>query len=255
MPEANSVPVPSKPVGRYPDRAPAATPKPKLLDRLREALRSRHYSRRTEQSYCQWVKRFIFFHNKRHPVDMAEAEINAFLSHLAVKDRVSASTQTQALSALIFLYRHVDFAASQITVRDGKGAKDRLTMLSQAIKVPLMEHLKGVEMIHQRDLQEGWGRVFLPDALARKYPNAAAEWGWQWVFPQENRWVSARTGEQGRHHVDESIGQKAAVRKAGSSSMWAVIPSAIPLLHICWRRVTTFGLSRNYWATKRSARR
>jgi len=218
MPEANSVPVPSKPVGRYPDRAPAATPKPKLLDRLREALRSRHYSRRTEQSYCQWVKRFIFFHNKRHPVDMAEAEINAFLSHLAVKDRVSASTQTQALSALIFLYRHVDFAASQITVRDGKGAKDRLTMLSQAIKVPLMEHLKGVQMIHQRDLQGGWGRVFLPDALARKYPNAAAEWGWQWVFPQENRWVSARTGEQGRHHVDESIVQKAvraAVRKAG----------------------------------------
>jgi integron integrase len=283
MPEANSAPVPPNPPSRYPRITPASAEKPKLLDRLHEALRSRHYSRRTEQSYCHWVKRFIYFHNIRHPAEMAEPEINAFLTHLAVKDRVSASTQTQALSALLFLYRHVlgkeigmleglirarkprhlpvvltkdevraviaeldgqfrlmaglmyggglrlmeclrlrvqdvDFTASQITVRDGKGAKDRLTMLSQAIKAPLVEHLKSVRMTHQRDLKEGWGRVFLPDALARKYPNAAAEWGWQWVFPQENRWVSPRTGEQGRHHVDESIVQKAirtAVRKAG----------------------------------------
>jgi len=210
--------------------------KPKLLDRLREALRSRHYSRRTEQTYCQWVKRFIFFHNVRHPAEMAEPEMNAFLTHLAVKERVSASTQTQALSALLFLYRHVlgrevgkleglvrarkprrlpvvmtrdevravigemkgdyrvmaglmygaglrlmeclrlqdvDFAANQIVVRDGKGAQDRITMLAQASKRPLLEHLKVVREIHQRDLRDGWGRESMPYALARKYPNAA----------------------------------------------------------------------------------
>jgi integron integrase len=278
---------PATPSSGTPVRHSSATPetaqKPKLLDRLREALRSRHYSRRTEQTYCHWIKRFIFFHNKCHPVEMGELEINAFLTHLAIKERVSASTQTQALSAIIFLYRHVfhreigelkglirarkprhlpvvmtkdevrsviaeldgqcrlmaglmygaglrlmeclrlrvqdvDFSANQISLRDGKGAKDRLTMLPQGIKAPLMEHLKRVQLIHQRDLQEGWGGVSLPDALPRKYPNAAAEWGWQWVFPQGNRWVNPRTGEQGRHHVDESIVQKgirAAVRKAG----------------------------------------
>ncbi len=107
MPEANSIPVPSNPVGRYPGHAPGATVKPKLLDCLREALRSRHYSRRTEQTYCHWVKRFIFFHHVRHPVEIAEPEINAFLTHLAVKEKVSASTQNLALSALLFLYRYV----------------------------------------------------------------------------------------------------------------------------------------------------
>jgi integron integrase len=214
---------------------------------------------------------------------MREPEINAFLTNLAVKERVSASTQTQAFSAILFLYRHVlhkeigileglirarksrhlpvvmtkdevravlgelngqcrlmagimygaglrlmeclrmrvqdvDFSANQITIRDGKGAKDRLTMLPQGIKEPLKEHLKDVQRIHQQDSKEGWGRVFLPDALARKYPNAPAEWSWQWVFPQENRWMNPKTGEQGRHHVDESIVQKAikaAVRRAG----------------------------------------
>ena len=283
MPEANSAPALSNQVRQYPTHASGLTQKPKLLDRLHEALRSRHYSRRTEQTYCHWVKRFIYFHNIRHPAEMGETGINAFLTHLAIKERVSASTQTQALSAIIFLYRHVfqreigelkglirarkprhlpvvmtkdevravmteldgqcrlmaglmygaglrlmeclrlrvqdvDFSANQISLRDGKGAKDRLTMLPQGIKAPLMEHLKSVRLIHQRDLQEGWGRVSLPDALPRKYPNAAAEWGWQWVFPQENRWVNPRTGEQGRHHVDESIvqkGIKVAVRKAG----------------------------------------
>jgi len=258
--------------------------KPKLLDRLREALRSRHYSRRTEETYCLWVRRFIYFHKIRHPAEMAEPEINAFLTHLAVKDRVSASTQTQALSALVFLYRNVlkreigeleglirarkpkrlpvvftkdevraviaklegqyrltaglmygaglrlmeclrlrvqdlEFSANQITIRDGKGAKDRITMLPQGVKAPLMEHLKSVRMIHERDLKEGWGRVFLPDALARKYPNAAAEWGWQWVFPQEKRWKNARTGEQGRHHVDESIVQKAVKAAVGKAEI------------------------------------
>jgi len=255
---------------------------PKLLDRLREALRSRHYSRRTEQTYCQWVKRFIFFHNIRHPAEMAEAEINGFLTHLAVKEKVSASTQNQALSALLFLYRHVigrevgdlgnvirarkpkrlsvvmtcdevkavltqlsgdkwlmaslmygaglrlmeclrlriqdiDFSRNEILVRDGKGAKDRITMLPETLKIPLREHLKRVKAIHDRDLAENWGRVQMPDALDRKYPNAPADWRWQWVFPQENRWKNTKTGEEGRHHVHETILQRAvkeAVRKA-----------------------------------------
>lgn len=256
---------------------------PKLLDQMREALRSRHYSRRTEQTYCQWVKRFIFFHKVRHPVEMGGAEINAFLTHLAVKEKVSASTQNQALSALLFLYRHVlgrevgdlgevirarkpkrlpvvmnrdevkavlanltgdkwlmaslmygaglrlmecmrlrvqdiDFSRNEILVRDGKGAKDRITMLPKSLKPALQKHLKKVKAVHERDLADGWGRVLLPGALDRKYPNAPKEWRWQWVFPQENRWKNPKTGEEGRHHVHESIIQKAvnvAVRKAG----------------------------------------
>ena len=256
---------------------------PKLLDQLREALRSRHYSRRTEQTYCQWVKRYIHFHNVRHPAEMAEPEINDFLTHLAVKEKVAASTQNQALSAPLFLYRHVlgrevgdlgevirarkpkrlpvvmtreevkavlanlsgdkwlmasvmygtglrlmeclrlrvqdiDFSRNEILVRDGKGAKDRITMLPESLKAPLQEHLKTVKAIHERDLADGWGRVLLPDALDRKYPNAPKEWRWQWVFPQENRWKNTKTGEEGRHHVHETILQRAvkeAVRKAG----------------------------------------
>lgn len=256
---------------------------PKLLDQLREALRSRHYSRRTEQTYCHWVKRYVHFHNVRHPAEMAEPEINAFLTHLAVKGKVAASTQNQALSALLFLYRHVlgrevgdlgevirarkpkrlpvvmtreevkavlanlsgdkwlmasvmygaglrlmeclrlrvqdiDFSRNEILVRDGKGAKDRITMLPESLKAPLQEHLKTVKAIHERDLADGWGRVLLPDALDRKYPNAPKEWRWQWVFPQENRWKNTKTGEEGRHHVHETILQRAvkeAVRKAG----------------------------------------
>lgn len=191
------------------------TAKPKLLDQLREALRSRHYSRRTEQTYCSWVKRFIYFHNVRHPQDMAEPEINAFLTYLAVKEKVAASTQNQALSALLFLYRHVlgreigdlgkvirarkparlpvvltrdevkavlanlsgnkwliaslmngaglrlmeclrlrvqdiDFSRNEILVRDGKGAKDRITMLPESLKAPLQEHLRAVKAVHEK---------------------------------------------------------------------------------------------------------
>jgi integron integrase len=275
-------PSPPQVTSQRPIGLPPAVGKPKLMDRLREALRSRHYSRCTEQAYCLWVKRFIFFHNVRHPVEMAEPEINAFLTHLAIKEKVSASTQNQALSALLFLYRHVlgkeigdlgevirarrpkrlpvvmtreevkavlghltgdkwlmaslmygaglrlrecaklrvhdlDLTANQITVRDGKGFKDRLTMLPETAKDPLREQLARVRQIHQRDLADGFGRVSLPYALARKYPNAPMDWGWQWVFPQGHRWNNRRTGEQGRHHVDESIPQKAvkaAVRKA-----------------------------------------
>lgn len=214
---------------------------------------------------------------------MAEPEINAFLTHLAVKEKVSASTQNQALSAILFLYRYVigrdlgdlgelvrarkpkrlpvvltrqevkevlanlsddkwlmaslmygaglrlmeclrlrvqdlDFSRSQILVRDGKGAKDRITMLPESLKSRLQTHLTKVRAIHEHDLAEGWGSVVLPDALDRKYPNASKEWRWQWVFPQEKRWKNVRTGEQGRHHIDESLVQKAvrdAVTKAG----------------------------------------
>ncbi len=255
----------------------------KLIDQLREALRSRHYSPRTEQTYCHWVKRYIFFHKVRHPAEMAEPEINAFLTYLAVKEKVSASTQNQALSSLLFLYRHVlgrevgdlgevirarkpkrlpvvmtreevravlrnlsgdkwlmaslmygaglrlmeclrlrvqeiEFSQNEIIVRDGKGAKDRITMLPESLKAPLQEHLKRVKAIHERDLADGWGRVLMPNALDRKYPNASKEWRWQWVFPQENRWKNPKTGEEGRHHVHESIIQKAVngvARKAG----------------------------------------
>ena len=257
--------------------------RPKLLDQVRLSIRARHYSKRTEESYVHWIKRFIFFHGKRHPAEMGEPEINAYLTHLALKDHVSSSTQNQALSALLFLYRYVlgrevgelgdvirarrpkrspvvltyeevkavlsrlhgdkwlmaslmygaglrlmeclrlrvqdvDFARNEILVRDGKGGKDRVTILPKSLKKPLEEHLRSVKAVHEKDLAEGWGRVPLPDALDRKYPNASREWRWQWVFPQENRWKNGTTGEQGRHHVDESILQKAfkqAVEKAG----------------------------------------
>ena len=284
MPEANSGLILSNSPSRYPRIVqPDAGQKPKLLDRLREALRSRHYSRRTEETYCHWVRRYCYFHNLRHPAEMAEPEINAYLTHLAVKEKVSASTQNQALSALLFLYRYVldrkigdlgevirarkprhlpavmtreetkavlsrlkgdkwlmaslmygaglrlmeclrlriqdvDFARNEITVRDGKGAKDRVTMLPVSLKTPLQKHLETAKEIHKKDLTDGWGRVQMPYALDRKYPNASADWRWQWVFPQESRWRNRETGEQGRHHVHESIVQKAvkeAVAKAG----------------------------------------
>lgn len=257
--------------------------KPKLLQRVRIALRSRHYSRRTEQAYCLWIKRYIFFHKLRHPEEMAESEVNQFLTHLAVTEKVSSSTQTQALSALLFLYRHVldrqlgnleelirarkparlpvvltrdevrsllnqltgdrwliasllyggglrllecltlrvkdlDFQRGQILVRDGKGGKDRFTILPVAVKQPLQRHLEQVRLIHQMDLADGYGRVPLPDALEQKYPDAPVDWRWQWVFPQARRWRNPQTGEQGRHHLDESLVQRAvkeAVTRAG----------------------------------------
>lgn len=266
-----------------PAYSPADAPdgrKPRLLDLMRDALRTRHYSRHTEDAYCQWVKRFIYFHGMRHPAELAEPEINAFLTHLAVEGGVSASTQTQALSALLFLYRKVlgvdigslgeivrarterrlpvvlsrdevravlaeldgsdrlmaalmygtglrlmeclrlrvqdiDFERNEICVRRGKGDKDRVTMLPDALRGDLHDHLRTVAAIHRRDLAEGWGRVALPDALVAKYPKAATEWQWQWVFPQAHRWKNIRTGEQGRHHLDPSILQRA-VRQAAA---------------------------------------
>ena len=250
---------------------------PVLVD-LRVALQARHYSKRTEQAYGHWVARFLHFHQGRQPAEMAEPEINAFLTHLAVKEKVSASTQNQALAALLFLYRQVigrnvgdlgevirarkperlpvvmtreevkvvlgnltgekwliaailygaglrlmeclrlrvqdiDFSRNEILVRDGKGAKDRITMLPESVKASLQDHLKKAKAVHQRDVTDGWGRVLMPNALDRKYPNAPRDWRWQWVFPQEHRWINLQTKEQGRHHLDESLVQKA-VREA-----------------------------------------
>lgn len=254
-----------------------------LIDQMHVALQARHYSTRTEKAYCLWVKRFIRYHGLRHPADMGEVEINAFLSHLAVDEKISASTQTQALSAILFLYRSVlarevgeltdlvrarksrrlpvvlardevtaiideldgdrrlaaslmygsglrlmeclrlrvldlELARSEILVRDGKGGKDRVTMLPQSLRPAVEQQLDAARAVHRRDLAEGWGRVHLPDALARKYPNAPAEWRWQWVFPQQRRWLDSETGQQGRHHLHETIVQramKAAVGRAG----------------------------------------
>lgn len=264
-------------------RAPGEK-KPKLLEQMRTALRSRHYSRKTEQSYCQWVRRFIHFHGLRHPAEMAEPEVNKFLTYLAIDRKVSASTQNQALCALLFLYRYVlgrelgdlgdvirarkpkrlpvvmtreevrvvlqqlsgdkwlvasllygaglrlmeslrlriqdiDFDRNEIMVRDGKGAKDRITMLPESLKSPLRDQLRKVKEIHQQDLDEGWGRVQMPMALDRKYPNASVDWRWQWVFPQEHRWKNHRTAEQGRHHMDESLIQKAVSRAVISAGL------------------------------------
>jgi integron integrase len=261
------------------------TQKPKLLDQVRQAIRTRHYSYRTEKAYVHWIKRFVFFHNKRHPAEMGEAEIGWFLSSLATDSHVSASTQNQALNALLFLYREilkkdigyvngvvrakrphrlpvvltrqeirsilgllngsdwlmamllygaglrlmeclrlrvkdVDFTSNQIVVRAGKGDKDRRTMLPAAVKEPLTKYLEAIKRLHQRDIERGLGRVTLPNALERKYPNAGKEWGWQWLFPATSHFTDKVTGEKRRHHLHESVLQKAvkeAVRKSGVS--------------------------------------
>jgi len=273
---------PDPPAGAQTAHTTRSAP-PRLLDDLRQAIRSRHYSPRTEQAYCLWVRRFIYFHELRHPRDMAEPEINDFLTHLATVDKVSASTQTQALSALLFLYRHVlgrrvgelgdvvrarpsrrvpvvltpdevravlahldgeprllaalmygaglrlseclrlrikdvDFDRHEITVRAGKGQKDRRTVLPRSLECPLQEQLARAKWVHRRDLADGWGVAPLPDALERKYPGASKDWRWQWLFPQARRWRNERTGEQGRHHIHPSIVQRAvkeAVARAG----------------------------------------
>jgi integron integrase len=255
----------------------------RLLDRYRHALESRHYSPRTMEAYIPWVSRFLEGYRERSQASLGEKEINAFLTKLAVQEKVSSSTQNQALAALLFLFRQVlgrpvgelgqvirakkpirlpvvmsrdevravlanlsgdkwlaatllygtgmrlmeclqlrvqdiDFDRSEILVRNGKGAKDRITMLPESLKAPLREHLARVKAIHERDIADGWGRVAMPDALDRKYPKGAAEWPWQYVFPQERRWVNGSTGTQGRHHMDESLLQRAvheAVLRAG----------------------------------------
>ncbi len=247
---------------------------PKLLDRVRGAIQVRHYSRRTAEAYVGWIKRFILFHGKRHPADMGEAEVTAFLSSLAVGRRVSASTQNQALSAILFLYQRVlqkeldwldqvvrakppprlpvvltrdevravlselagaprlvgtllygsglrlleclrlrikdvDFGRNEIVVRGGKGDRDRRTMLPASPKADLAGHLEAVKLRHRSDLVHGAGWVELPGALARKYPNAGCDWAWQWVFPATRLYVDRATGQRRRHHLHETVIQRA----------------------------------------------
>ncbi len=255
----------------------------KLLDQVRDVIRKKHYKYRTEEAYISWIKRFIYFHNKRHPKEMAEKEISMFLTYLAVERRVAASTQNQALNAIVFLYKHVlkielgdfsnhergktpknlptvltieetmsvimvltgvyqlfakilygsglriqecirlrvkdiDLEMDQIIVRDGKGGKDRVTILPEDIIMTLKEHLKGVKIIHEQDLKKGLGEVYLPYALDKKYPNAPREWGWQYVFPSGKISKDPRADKFRRHHLSESAVRRAvknASRKAG----------------------------------------
>jgi integron integrase len=259
-------------------------PKPRLLDRVRQALRARHYSRRTEKAYVAWIRRYVFFHGKRHPDQLGSADVTRFLSHLAIRREVSASTQNQAFSALLFLYRvvlerrlagldgtvrakqpqrlpvvlsrqevnavcqklrgvpwlmaslmygsglrllecarlrvkDVDFERSEITVRDGKGGKDRVTLFPAALKQPVRAHLARVRRLHVRDLREGLGRVPLPRALARKFPYAARDWGWQWVFPAGRFHVDPDTHERRRYHIHETVMQRAFAIARGAAGL------------------------------------
>ncbi|MDQ5859221.1 MAG: integron integrase, partial [Acidobacteriota bacterium] len=252
----------------------AGRSEPRLLDRVRLAVRARHYSLRTEEAYVGWVRRFVLFHGKRHPREMGEPEINLFLSDLAVRQRVGASTQNQALAAILFLYRHVlekplpapegivrakrprhlpsvltraevravigsltsvpklvsallygsglrlleglrlrvkdvEFGSNRIVVRDAKGNRDRVVPLPIVVRAALPPFLSRARRLHYQDLAAGFGRVFLPDALERKYPNASREWGWQWVFPADRRGRDPRSQVERRHHLHETVVQRA----------------------------------------------
>lgn len=264
------------------DAAPlAASGAPKLLDQVRAAIRVRHYSQRTEYAYVAWIRRFIGFHGMRHPRDLGEREVAAFVSSLAARG-VSASTQNQALSAILFLYgavfgrslagldgivraqrplrlpvvlsrdevasllsrlrgpvwlmaslmygaglrllevaelrvKDLNFDRGELTIRDGKGRKDRVTMLPAALRRPLGDHLRQVQAQHVVDVAAGRGCVALPGALRAKYPGAPREWAWQWVFPATRFYIDRETGESRRHHLHESVLQRAvkeAVRAA-----------------------------------------
>ena len=265
------------------EQATPAPPGPRLLDLVREAVRRRHYSYRTEETYLHWIKRFIYFSGKRHPRECGAAEVTAFLNHLVGERHVAAATQNQALAALLFLYKEVlaqplpwldgieharrpvrkptvltsqeaqdllsrlhgakwlmgsllygaglrlrecltlrvkdvDFGYRQILVRDGKGGKDRVTVLPVQVIDPLLAHLEQVRLLHDQDIADGCGDVELPDAIARKYPRAPYEWGWKFVFPSYKRSVDPRTGAIRRHHVYENYltrGIKDAGRAAG----------------------------------------
>ena len=260
-----------------------APARPRFLDEVRRRLRLEHYSRRTEEAYIGWIRRFILFHGKRHPALLGEAEVTRFLSSLAVERKVASSTQNQALSALLFLYSEVlrkdlpwlaglvrargprrlpvvlsreeiravferldgtpclvatllygaglrlmeglrlrikdlDFSASQVVVRGGKGDKDRVTLLPTAAREGLVRQLEFVREQHRKDITDGAGWVELPSALARKYPKAGREWPWQWAFPATRHYVDTFTGQRRRHHPHESVLQRAvrlAVLRAG----------------------------------------
>ena len=279
----------AEPEAKY--KAPStATGSPKLLDRVRDVMRVKHYSLRTENTYCEWIERFIRFSGRglaasewRHPSELGQIEVEAFLTHLARDGNVAASTQNQALSALLFLYKEIlkkeigwlegverakkparipvvltrdevhrifhflqgsprlmaellygsglhlmecvrlrvkdiDFGYARIIVRDGKGSKDRVTMLPVKLAVPLRRQIEKTRLLHQEDLANGYGAVYLPDALYRKYPKAAREFGWQYVFHARKLSIDPRSGVCGRHHVNETWLQqevKRAVRQAG----------------------------------------
>ena len=254
----------------------------KLMDQVSDALRTKHYSYRTEQTYKDWIKRYILFHGKRHPKDMGEAEIRAFIAHLAAERKVAVSTSNQALSAILFLYRTVlqmdiqlppdlskasrpkrlptvlthaeamqiigkmrgasrlmakimygsglrvmecmrlrvkdlDFGNHQIVVRGGKGDNDRLTILPKSILPELEQLLQDVKALHEKDLAEGYGETILPNALDVKYRAASREWAWQFIFPASQRSLDPLTGVIRRHHLDETVPQKA-IRAAAKSA-------------------------------------
>jgi integron integrase len=265
----------------------------KLLDQVRDTIRLKHYSIRTEEAYVNWIKRYILFHDKRHPTEMGAPEVEAFLTYLAVKENVAASTQNQALSALLFLYREVlqqdlgpvdalrakrpkrlptvltkdetlrligclsgthqlmakliygsgirlmeclrlrvkdlDFDYRTITVHDGKGEQDRVTVLPDSLVPLLQEHLQRVKALHEQDLAQGYGSVYLPDALARKYPNADKEWGWQYVFPANSLSPDPRSGVTRRHHLhacpEQSEGRAACRRRSNRRLAWPASPN------------------------------
>jgi integron integrase len=258
-------------------------PPKKLLEQVSDVIRLKHYSYKTEKSYINWIKRYILFHGKRHPREIGGAEIEAFLTHLAVKENVAASTQNQALNAILFLYKEVlrqeldlrvdavrakrsryiptvltkeevlpiihhlsgvhqlivkllygtglrqteclqlrvkdlDFAQKQLIVRDSKGMESRVTMLPSSLIEDLQFHLQRVKRLHQQDLEKGYGSVYLPFALERKYKQANRDWAWQYVFPSERISQDPRSGIIRRHHLHESGLQKAvkqAVKMAG----------------------------------------
>lgn len=261
----------------FSDKSTTANP-PKLLDQVRDKLRVKHYSIRTEESYVGWIKRYIYFHDKRHPKSLGARDIEAFLTHLAVQGKVAAATQNLAKSALLFLYREVleielswlenitqakapkrlpvvltvsevqavlsrlsgthaliasllygggmrlmeavrlrvkdvDFARHEILVREGKGFKDRVTMLPEAVVAPLKTHMSKVKALHEDDLAQGFGEVYLPFALDKKYPNAGREWCWQYIFPSKNLSLDPRSDKTRRHHIDEK-GVQRAVKQA-----------------------------------------
>ena len=285
----NPVPFPRRSCDRF-----LPNPKLKFLEQCREVMRFKQLALRSEETYLQWIKRFILFHRKaataaplqkwiwRHPKDMGEAEVRAFLTDLAARRQVAAATQNQALNALLFLYRDVlgvempwvdgfeqahrsrrmpvvltpaemsrvlgglsgvqrligqllygsgmrlmeglrlrvkdvDFARGQIVVRAGKGDKDRVTMLPECLEEPLRVHLAEVRKTWQKDIQAGYGRVWLPGALRRKYPKAEQEWGWQWVFPSAELSLDPETKVRRRHHVSDALVQ-GAIRRAAQQT-------------------------------------